>query len=336
MFAPSYSSKDRAALAIVDAAVAASARASARGARAAVRNLEEVTLNQTDNQFLPGRFDGDDVWNVTRTQFGCGVIELRATRGNWLKCKRVKSSVALESTKLLPATPSETESIGERFESSVKRSRRLLRERCLQLNANNLLTLTKRGKFHSLENLWGTFKEFSRLMSLRFGSRWKYVAVPELHEDGETYHMHLAMQGFFSVESVRIVWYRALGGKGDERGEHTPGSVNFAKRRYGAGPAKARKLAGYVSKYVGKGFVSCSRNRRLFATSRGLAPDHVTRWHCRYWTNAREFCIAAQQWLHQLGGNAQGDAFFWSRHRGDESLLMTGFVLSTVGVIENA
>jgi hypothetical protein len=186
--------------------------------------------------------------------------------------------------------------------------------------------------FATVDECWRAFYEFSRLMELRFGDQWRYVCVPELHSDRETYHMHVAVRGFFLIESVRVLWYRALGGRGNERGEETPGGVNvkpFRTRGRRARGTRIRAIAGYIAKYVGKGFDSGNRGRRLFSSSRGLDPDRVERWRVREWLGVPELVTALQKQFASVGGADTGDAYFWSRHRGDGSLLMMGFVLST-------
>jgi hypothetical protein len=169
-------------------------------------------------------------------------------------------------------------------------------------------------------------------MQLRFGEQWRYVCVPELHSDGVTYHMHVALRGFFLVESVRALWFRALGGRGNERGENTPGNVDikfFRTQSRRARGSRIRSIAGYVAKYVGKGFAACNRGRRLFSSSRGLDPDRIERWRVREWVGVPQLVTALQKQFASVGGVDEGSAYFWSRHRPDGSLLMTGFIVST-------
>lgn len=304
----------------------------ASGARArSARSLEEVTLNDrhttlehTTLELRPvGEARERDEWRLKVTEYSSGVVEVRGVLGLTSRCPREKSeaSMARRSVK----------AEGERFLSSVKRSRRLLRERCLELNADNLLTLTKRGKFSSVDELWAAFARFNRLMSRFYGDKWRYVAVPELHADGETYHMHVATRGYFWHGIVRKIWYRALGGRGDEQGDETPGNIDFSapRRVRGSSARKALRLAGYVAKYVGKGFAAGNRSRRLFAASRGLNPRHIERWCVRDWRGIPELVGSIQVGLASAGCVGAGECYFWSRHRDDGSLLMHGFVLTT-------
>jgi hypothetical protein len=302
--------------------------ASARAARAATPSLEEVTLNQCIELLPADHSDrARDVWEVSRVTYGSGAVEIRACLGR-VSIRKPETS-DIDGVKSVCAGGSEK----GRFESSISRSRRMIRSRCLQLNCDRMLTLTKRGKFSSVDECWRAFKEFSRLMEVRFGERWRYVCVPELHADGETYHMHVGIRGFYMVESVRALWFRALGGRGNERGEKTPGNVDiksFTGRWFGrAGGSRVRRIAGYIAKYVGKGFGACNRGRRLFSASRGLHPDRVERWRVRDWVGVPELAVALQKQFASVGGVEVGDCYLWSRHRPDGSLLMCGFILST-------
>jgi hypothetical protein len=168
----------------------------------------------------------------------------------------------------------------ERYASSVSRSRRELchRARCLQIAF--MWTFTKRGKFESPKAAWDAWKRFDRLMLLRFppGSKtpWAYVAVPELHSDKETWHIHAGVPHFFDVVTLRVLWARALGGQGQERGADTLGNVDARDFRKRGG---SRAIWAYISGYCGKGFDSALRNKRLYSSSKGIRPAPSQRWH---------------------------------------------------------
>lgn len=300
-------------------------------AREARPSLEEATLKSQlhlQHGFHPGKEFGGDVWTVNCKRFSSGVVVTRATLFAAWKRPRGKSESA-DSVPSVPA-PSVPKS-GERFKQSVDRSRRVLREKCFELNADHMLTLTKRGKFSSVDELWAVFRRFNLLMTKMYKDRWRYVAVPELHGDGETYHMHCAINGFLWAGIVRKIWQRALGGKGNEAGEQARGNVDLkAFRKYRGGAAAIRRVAGYISKYVGKGFSSGSASRRLYSSSRGLDPAEVQRFHIRDWLGVPEVAMSIQRWLCGLGADAQGDCFHWSRTRSDdEKLLAMGFILTS-------
>jgi hypothetical protein len=296
-------------------------------ARAARPSLEEVTLNQNDFSDSGGEFPEyheNNIWRVTENFYSSGVCEVRASIGNVSTGPREKSSLVLVSAEELDGATQKA-----RFESSISRAKKTLRSRCLELNVDHLLTLTKRGKFESIDDAWCAFKEFSRLMGLRFGAKWRYVVVPELHADGETYHLHVGIRGFFMAETVRLLWQKALGGKGNERGEQTLGNVDLKNFKGGNRVTRVRRIAGYIAKYIGKGFTTCNRGRRLFASSRGLDPHRVVRRLCRFGGGIREFALAMQEGVLGDGSSGNGTCYFWSRQRRDGSMMSCGFILST-------
>jgi hypothetical protein len=181
----------------------------------------------------------------------------------------------------------------ERSEASIQRTKRLVVHRVRSLAPTALWTFTKRGKFASPDELWAAWRLFTQSMRRRFGTKFRYVAVPELHSDGVTWHMHVAFDRFYMVETLRKWWYCALGGTGREAGSATPGSVNVKslRARYTAG----RRVAGYVASYIGKGLSSGSVARRLFGASVGLHPRRVVRWHCPYDHGLPEFFDAVSE-----------------------------------------
>jgi hypothetical protein len=161
-----------------------------------------------------------------------------------------------------------------------------------------MLTFTKRGKFDSLDELWRSWREFNRLAEKRFGAQWgTYVAVPETHADG-SWHLHVAVKGFFWAPTLNFLWNRALGGRGNERGSATLGNVDCKDRR----SASARSTAGYMAKYVGKGFADVAGCRRLFAASKGVRALKEFTAHFPYWMTHAERVSAVQDYLRRVSG----------------------------------
>lgn len=197
-----------------------------------------------------------------------------------------------------------------RFESSIARSRASCMRRCLALQADHMLTLTKRGKFQTIDEAWTAFEIFSKSMRRKFGARWRFVAVPELHKEGG-WHMHVALNGYWWVGLLRRLWMRALGGKGNEQGDATPGNIDiksFARVR-----RSGWRIARYIAKYLGKGFSALDRGRRSYSASVGLHPDRVTRWreplHCGY----SDAAYALQRRLSDAWGVGRTSTYFWDR-----------------------
>lgn len=242
-------------------------------------SLEEVTLDyQTPSETPPEPIADLVGGQPCAGQFGVKVVQypdgVRACvyRGRSPKAPggSVEDAVASEGSSIAPEV--------ERSAASTRRSRALVAHRVRCLGPHSMWTFTKRGKFSSSDELWRTWVAFTRLCERRYGRRIKYVAVPELHGDGDTWHLHVVLGERFEVEALRILWHRALGGTGRERGSETPGNVDVKTLR--GHRASARRIAAYISKYVGKGFERSSSNRRVFSASAGLNPTRVEFWRC--------------------------------------------------------
>lgn|SRR5665213_1264684 len=210
-----------------------------------------------------------------------------------------------------------TPTVRNREDSSIQRSKRIVvhRSRCLQ--AQYLWTFTKRGKFATSAEVWKAWQLFRQSMRRRYKRVIPYVGVPELHSDGETWHLHIAFAEWIDVIVLRILWFRALGGVGNERGDETPGNVDAKRFR---GRKRAGGMGRYIAKYVGKGFERGEVNRRVFRASVGLQPKAVAVWHSPYEFDRQEMALEVAGVLYKLGwGFARG--WFYERD------LLEGFVM---------
>jgi hypothetical protein len=195
----------------------------------------------------------------------------------------------------------------ERWEKNKHRAKAQVRHLCRCLGADHLWTFGKRGKFAALDEVWLAWRSFGRLMRAEYGVAWAYVAVPELHADGETWHLHAAVRGFWDVVALRRLWYRALGGSGDESGQDTPGNVDAKYIRQGQrGPCSHRAIAGYISAYIGKGFGAVASGRRLFAPSECIRPLEVRRFHCEWPASPGEIVEEVCNFLVERAGCERG------------------------------
>lgn len=235
-----------------------SSAAGSRAARDSAANLE----SSPSVSRLPG-------YACTVLDFGNGVVEARAVFCDPRPRARAKKDPTLASE----VVRVETE---EKREWRCRRGKRSLRYRCLALKADHMITLTKRGKFASLEAVRIAWRAFYKLLKKFPNLEFRYVAVPELHGDGETYHLHVAVAGRYDVVFLRRLWYRALGGTGKERGDETPGSINI--RYFSHKRKSALIVAGYMSKYMGKSFAAIGGRGKSYWCSEGLHPLTVQRW----------------------------------------------------------
>jgi hypothetical protein len=229
------------------------------GAEGASSSLEEGTLKNHPH------------FQVTLKDFGDGVVVCTGVfRERGLGKRRVSSDGApIEVVRELPEYFE-----AERLVESRRRSKRTLRDKVWMLRADRMLTLTKRGKFQSVDDAWAAWKALSRLARKFWGTRWQFVVVPESHREGG-FHLHVALCGYFDAGMLRRMWYRALGGSGRESGTDTPGNIDITGDR--AGARSRTRIASYLAKYLGKDVGTVLRGRRALASSRGISPPRIVR-----------------------------------------------------------
>lgn len=284
-----------------------------------IPTLKDIPLSEPAPEFVSGVAPSKLQLSlkITRYEDGLRCVGYRMKPANGSMSVMGLSAGSAGSSSLDKAAVSD----GTRAASSIARSRSLVTHRARCLGARYLWTFTKRGKFVTSDEVWTAWKRFSRLFDVRFGRRMRYVAVPELHGDGETWHLHVAFGEWFDVVTLRVLWYRALGGRGNERADETPGSVNAKDKKFRSGRSSARRVAGYIAKYVGKGFERGGANRRVFAASSGLRPLELARWHAPFDGGLEELAFAALRWVGEAFGLEYCDCWF------DRGSLMDLFVL---------
>lgn len=166
----------------------------------------------------------------------------------------------------------------ERLACNVRRAKCMVRHKIRCFGGDHLWTFTRRGKFATVDDLWLVWARFERLAMKRWPG-FQYVAVPERHADGQTWHLHVAVKGMRMVESLRKMWSIALGGTGGESGPETLGNVN-AKYFKGRG---SKPVYRYISKYVGEDIGAALCARKSYSCSRGIVPLSVRRFRASTW-----------------------------------------------------
>jgi hypothetical protein len=176
----------------------------------------------------------------------------------------------------------------ERNRVAAQRAKRNLKWKVLMLRGDRLWTLTTRGGIPTWDEAWRLWGAFERYCSRRFRS-FKVVVVMERHKSG-FFHIHFVSNRFFDVNSLRLWWHRILTSTYVDsdgvtrvnplridaplRGEESPGNVDVSR------VLRSRKLCGYLSKYLSKGFESMWDKRiKRFASSKGIGEP--TRSRCR-------------------------------------------------------
>jgi hypothetical protein len=147
----------------------------------------------------------------------------------------------------------------ERVDSSVQRTRKTIRQRCMAFKADRLLTLTYR------ENMTDRRRAYQD--TVRFIQRCRlvnllpvYVAVPEQQKRG-AWHVHIACRGYMPVITLRRIWREVVG-----QFEGMPnGNIDLSYRH--RGESNPWRIASYLSKYIGKAIAQSEAGDRTFWAS---------------------------------------------------------------------
>ena len=219
-------------------------------------------------------------WRLKIQPFSRGGFEAKATLVDRNALNALINANQTRGPRPKPKEREEDKVMADRIKAA-QRAARKVRQLCIEIRADRLLTLTSRGLLTDLHKAATTWKRFMRLLD-RAQAKFLYVAVPEFHAKGDHIHLHVALSGFARVELLRRCWQIALGGKGDERGPDALGNVDI-KYRHGrnANPAKRSVgIARYLSKYITKDFERHYQfNRRRYWSPKGVKlPEQRGEW----------------------------------------------------------
>ncbi len=225
-------------------------------------------------------YEQDYQWRLKIQSFSQGGFEAKAVLVNRNALNRLLNANQLRGKRHKPKEKDEATEKRD-LEKCAYRAARRVRHLCLEIRADRLLTLTTRNKLKDYDDVTATWKRFMRLLE-NAGEKFEYVAVPELHKNGEHYHIHAAINGFARVELLRRCWQIALGGKGDECGENALGNVDIkSSRRKGQHKNKqAIGVAKYISKYITKSYIEHHQfNRKRYWAPKSIKlPETTGEW----------------------------------------------------------
>jgi hypothetical protein len=141
----------------------------------------------------------------------------------------------------------------ERAESSVQRTRKTIRQRCMAFGVDRMLTLTYQENMEDRERCYSdTIKLIQRCQAA--GYLPKYVAVPEQQKRG-AWHVHIACKGFMWVQTIRRFWREIVG----------LGNIDMSYRHRNEN--NPWRIAAYLSKYIGKAIEQAKPGERTFWAS---------------------------------------------------------------------
>jgi hypothetical protein len=158
----------------------------------------------------------------------------------------------------------ESKTRSENIERSLRRTKAEVRRKCMAGGLDHLLSLTYRENVTDKIHADRCFESFIRLVH-SYLPRWQYVCVSERQHRGAI-HYHVAVKGYQDVTLLRSLWRTIVGeGNIDVEYRKTVGGIQWKRAR----------LAGYLTKYIGKG-MEAELNKRRFRASLGIViPEEV-------------------------------------------------------------
>lgn len=191
----------------------------------------------------------------------------------------------------------------ESMERSQRRAKTKVRLLVTELAPSALVTFTTR-KVLTLDQLVRVWSAFTRLAH-QVDPSWRYVVVPEPHPSNPTHlHLHAAVRGKISRDTLRRLWHIALEGFEGRRittilrGSSAPGNIDEQPIKGRDTLKRIRKIARYISKYITKEMIERFNRRRYWPSkSIQLADAQV------FWLSAvtqaeaiREACMGFGVW----------------------------------------
>lgn len=183
---------------------------------------------------------------------------------------------------------------------AAKRARQNVRYLAKSIIADHLLTFSYRENVEDRAKVAADWKEFVRLFRVRYPS-WAYLAVLEKQDRGAL-HIHVAVTGKQDIRWLLRCWLLAIGQPledvsqwlvgGVKLGERSMGAVNVEppKKRWGGMSRqwKRDKLAGYLTKYIGKEFEEADKHAKKYWHSRNMEKPQIE----RFWLKAKTYAEA--------------------------------------------
>ena len=225
-------------------------------------------------------YEQDYQWRLKIQPFTQGGFEAKAVLVNRNHLNRLVNLNRERGKR--PAPKEKDEATTQRdLEKCAYRAARRVRQLCIEIRADRLLTLTTRNLLREYDDVTSAWKRFMRILE-SINEKFDYVAVPELHKNGEHFHIHAAINGFSRDETLRRCWQIALGGKGNEKGAEAIGNVNIKRNKRNLFDKNKQTIgiAKYISKYITKSYLEHHRfNRKRYWAPRSIKlPETMAEW----------------------------------------------------------
>lgn len=164
---------------------------------------------------------------------------------------------------------------GDNVRKAKLRAKAQVKLLAMELGVDRLLTFTIRKVGDAVLSYDQVLKawDYFRRMALRWDSNFAYVAAPEVQKNGQ-FHIHAGVRGFINVRIYTRMWQSALNrvlkrSQNLVSGPDSPGTCNVTKALRGATLAKAKNIARYIAKYIGKA-LETGFNRKSHFHTKGI------------------------------------------------------------------
>ncbi len=201
------------------------------------------------------------------------------------------------------------------LQTSIERSKRMVRLRCKAIGADRMLTLSTRENETRVEVWAKWWDEFRRRLNRIHD--FHYVAVLERQQRG-AWHIHVAVSGRQNWKLLRSIWLSVISKAG------TDGAINdstgnkkwraLVRRMGGKGRAMRHRIATYIAKYIGKDADASTFNKKRYWTSRGIVVPEVEPYaHLGPGFGAKDAIVEAHRAVLSAGSSCDGAQFYWNQ-----------------------
>jgi hypothetical protein len=146
---------------------------------------------------------------------------------------------------------------------AARRAKTQVRRYCVANRLRRLVTLTYGPPFCTshdqvVRDVGDFIRKLRRVLGLK--GPIPYVWVPELHKDGQRYHVHVVVDRFLPKPVLRQCW------------PHGFVDIREVRNRGRAKGEAMRRVAGYVAKYVSKTYEDGGAGRHRYEVGQGCQP----------------------------------------------------------------
>ncbi len=152
-------------------------------------------------------------------------------------------------------------------ERAARRAKKKIRLACKSAQFDRMLTLTTRQAIFDRNEFHKMIEKFIRLVRKATGDAMPYVLAVEKHDSEKTseakrgsLHAHVGTRGRQNYKLLQAIWnYRVCGGQG------------FVRVSNGTKKMNSNRIAGYISKYIGKASSDVAFNKKSYWISHNIA-----------------------------------------------------------------